>query len=79
MDPRIRSSLDRLPCCVDVLDIAAGQTRNGTVLDVLRDGLYRLKIPRRYDGKSRLDNVDLEFLETVRNLYLFLKVHAAAR
>src|SRR5207244_2234983 len=43
------------------------------------DGLHRLEVARRRDRKTRLDHVDAEILERVRDLQLLGQVHAGPR
>ena len=79
VNPRVGGVLDGLPGGVDVLLGGPGQRGHGAVLYLPGDGLDRLKVAGRGDGKAGLDDVHLELFQALSHLQLFLEVHAAAR
>ena len=75
MDPGIGSVLYGLPGRVDVFDGGPGERCDRAFLHSRCDGLHAFKITGRRDGKTGLDDVDLQTLKAFGYLNLFLQVH----
>src|SRR5262249_38050228 len=71
--------LDRVPGRVDVGLVGAGEAADGRPLDVPGDRLDRLEVTGRGDREARLDHVDAQAGELLRDLDLLLGVQRDAR
>ena len=69
-----RCVLDRTPRGVDVGLVGARETADRRALDVARDRLDGLEVAGRGDREARLDHVDAEARELLRDLDLLLGV-----
>ncbi len=78
MDPGIGGMLHSVPGGVDVQHVCPGQRGDGAVLHRGGDGAYALKIAGGGDGKAGFDHIDLQLLQTLRDLDLLSQVHGAA-
>ena len=79
MDAGANRVLERLARRVDVFADGARQAADRAVLDQAADGLHRLEIAGRGDGKTRLDHIHAKPFQLPRNLDLLLHVEGRAR
>ena len=78
VDARPRRVLDRVPRRVDVGHVGARQAGDDRALHGARDRLHGFEITGRGDRKARLDHVDPEPRELLRDLQLLLRVQRDA-
>jgi hypothetical protein len=80
VDPRALRVLERFPCPIDVLLSGPAESRNGNPIpDILRNHLDGLKIIRRCDWETCLDNIDPKPGELSSELQLLTGIHAVSR
>ena len=70
VDARALGVAHRVPGCVDVLEAGAGEAADHRAVNLARDRLHRLEVARRGDREARLDDVDAELRELLRDLEL---------
>ena len=73
------ASFDRLPGAIDILGIRPGQRSHFRTLDRSGDGLDRLKVSLRRDGKAGLDDVHIQFFQLLGDPHLFGNIHRRPR
>ena len=72
VDPRAAGAREGLGCGVDVLGLRAAERRDGGALGGIGDRADALEVSGRRDGEPRLDHVDPEALELLRDLDLLV-------
>src|SRR5579862_2756467 len=78
MNPRMRGVLQCFPGALNIRTARSCQTSDDRTAHCLRNRLYRLKIAVRSDRESRLNDVNAQPVQLLRQAQLFLLVHAAA-
>ncbi len=79
VNARASRILQSFPGAFDIGPARPSQSGNDRPADQAGDGLDRCKIAVRGDGKTRLNHVDAEAVELVRQAQLLRMIHAATR
>ena len=78
VDTRVARPVQRLPCAVDVVLVAAGERGDLHVGDGVGDGMNGFKVAHAGGRETGFDDVHAEAFQLTRHTELFLEVHGSA-
>ena len=78
VDTRVARPVQRLPCAVDVVLVAAGERGDLHVGDGVGDGMNGFKVAHAGGRETGFDDVHAKAFQLTRHTELFLEVHGSA-